>query len=232
MYDYLALAPELLAKAEMFPRLDMDGKLELALQMIPHCWKMDQDLTMLWESMEKIDGGPFYWPEPVRDDSAGTFPSVAFHFTNLGMSNCIMVHWSVQTMLWQGMVQLYRLMNELKLAFATLGRVADKVDPASAMGKLRLVMNCTGDVFDLPPLQHRADFATPARNILQSVEYCMSEQMVDQGPKTLAAPLRIAMETLRPFPQFKQEVEWAERAMARVQKRSLRLLRFYTGIDD
>ncbi|KAK5041857.1 hypothetical protein LTR13_002524 [Exophiala sideris] len=235
VYDYLALVPELLRQGDMFPHLDIDGQLELALHLIPHCWKLDRDLDMLLESQKADHPEPFYWPEPSRDDASGNdsegmlFP-VAYHFQNLGISNCIMIHWSVQAMLWHGMVQLYRLMNDLKLTFATLGRVEDRVDPDSAMGKLRLLMNCKGDVFDLPPLHHRTDFAAPARNILQSVEYCMLDKMVDQGPKTMAAPLRIAIETLKPYPQFKQEVEWGERAMARVQQRSLRLLIYYTGI--
>ncbi|KAI1626625.1 hypothetical protein EDD37DRAFT_223036 [Exophiala viscosa] len=235
VYGYLALAPGLLRQADMFPHLDIDGQLELALHMIPHCWKMDRELDMLSESQRETISGPFYWPEPLPDDTSSndydeSLSPVAFHFPNLAIANCVMVHWSVQTMLWHGMVQLYRLMNELKLTFATLGRVEDEVDPDSAMGRLRSLMNCKGDVFDLPPLQHRADFAAPARNILQSVEYCMLDKMVDQGPKIMAAPLRIAIETLRPYPQFTQEVEWGERAMARVQQRSLRLLVYYTGI--
>jgi hypothetical protein len=158
------------------------------------------------------------------------FP-VAFHFPNLSVANSVLIIWAVQTILWHGLTELHRLMSELKMAFATLGRVEEEVDPESEMGRLRQVMKCSGDVFSLPPLEHREDFAAPARSILQSVEFCMNDDLVDQGPKLLAAPLKIAIETLRPYPSFRREVGWGDEAMAKVQQRSLRLLMFYTGTE-
>ncbi len=235
VYDLLAFAPEFLSQARLFDDLDIDGKLELALIMIPKCWDIDQELSALWASMEKSQLGPLFWPElakthPDRDDSEeGMVFPVAFHFPNLSVANSALIIWAVQTILWHGLKELYRLMSELKMAFATLDRVEEEVDPNSEMGKLRQVTKCSGDVFNLPPLEHRADFAVAARSIFQAVEFCMKDDMVDQGPKMLAAPLKIATETLRQYPSFKREVAFGDDAMEKVQQRSLRLLMFYTG---
>ena len=80
---------------------------------------------------------------------------------------------------------------------------------------------------NFPPLEHRADFAALCPNIFKSVEYGLQDDMLDQGPKCVAASLRVASETLRYDLQYKQEIVWAERAQEMVQNRSLRLLRYY-----
>ncbi|KAG9777481.1 hypothetical protein KCU88_g4542, partial [Aureobasidium melanogenum] len=155
------------------------------------------------------------------------FP-VAFHFPNLTIASTVLVFWACEAMLWQGMNQLYRLMGELR-------KECDKNDFFnSALMVLEAFSGFSADTdpFDLPALEHRVDFAAPARNIFQSVEYCLKEEMRDHGPKSVAAPLRIAMETLRAYPEYRRDVEWAEEAMIKVQQRSLRLLMYYTGTEE
>ena len=122
-------------------------------------------------------------------------------------------------------------MGELKMAAATIGRVEDGIDLDSEHGRFRTALACSGNVFDIPPLEHRADFVAPARNIFQSVEFCLREDTLDQGPKMLAAPLRVSTEVLRRYPDLKREVEFGDRAMTRIQLRSLKLLQYYTGIE-
>lgn len=234
IYDYLALAPELLAHAQMLEYLDMNKQLELGRAMLSKCWEMDKDLADIWDDMEKRNPSPLFWPELAQDDASsdrsedGKLFPVAFHFQALGTAVCVVTYWAVQALLWHGMWQLYGLMSELKVKFTTIGRVvemdANTESPTQQVGR-----GIAAEVFDLPPLEHRADFAAPARNIFQSMEYCLLEEMMDQGPKIAAAPLRIAMETLRDYPQFESEVQWAEETMAKVQQRSLRLLIYYTG---
>lgn len=221
----------------MFDHLDLAGRLALALSMIPQCWEIDREVSALWDSMEKSQSSPLFWPhlallEWDQDDTdeARLFP-VAFHFPNLGVAHCLLVCWTVQTILWHGMKELYRLMGELKMAAATIGRVEDGIDLDSEHGRFRTALACSGNVFDIPPLEHRADFVAPARNIFQSVEFCLREDTLDQGPKMLAAPLRVSTEVLRRYPDLKREVEFGDRAMTRIQLRSLKLLQYYTGIE-
>jgi hypothetical protein len=239
IYDFLSQAPELLAQGQIIEQLDVCGKLEHAVAMISRCWKMEHGLEALYESMEKSHAGPLFWPELARDptlefdlddaEDGKLFP-VAFYFPNLGIAHFVLVYWAVQCMLWHGLFQLHRLMDQLKTALGTAGRV-EELDGQTEAAPLPVEATVKGGLFDLRPLEHRADFAAPARNIFQSVEYCLLEETRDSGPRVVASPLRIAMETLRSYPQFQREVRWADAVMEEVPQRSLRLLNYYTGRD-
>ncbi|OCT54613.1 C6 zinc finger domain-containing protein [Cladophialophora carrionii] len=219
IYDFLIRAPELRNRGEMLQFLDPHSKLQLATEMIWKCWKMDSELQSVYDSLEACHQGPVCWPELARekdlhgDSEDGMLFPVAFQFPNLSIANTVIIYWAVQVILWHGMWQLYRLLDELKLHFTAAAKVGDG--------------HAVSTLFDFPPLEHRADFAAPCRNIFQSVEYALQDSLLDQGPKSVACPLRIAYETLRPYPKFKQEIAWAEHAKAMVESRSLRLLTYY-----
>ncbi|OAL19704.1 hypothetical protein AYO22_09510 [Fonsecaea multimorphosa] len=232
IYDFLACAPELHRQGEMLEHMDPCGKLQLATEMIWKCWKLDAELQSVYDCMEKSHDGPLYWPELARDKSLdlgstdGMLFPVAFHFPNLSIANTVIIYWGVQAILWQGLWLLYGVLAEIQKI---------QMDPAKAGGfgqedadgHNKSSGNTVGNICHFPPLEHRADFAAPCRNILQSVEYSLQDDMFDQGPKCIAAPLRMAVETLLPYPQYKREVAWGERAIEKVQERSLRLLIYY-----
>ncbi|KIW71718.1 hypothetical protein PV04_03853 [Phialophora macrospora] len=227
IYDFLIRAPELRNQGDMLQFLDPRNKLQLATEMIWKCWEMESELQCVYDSVEASHKGPVFWPELARnkdlhgDSEDGMLFPVAFHFPNLSMANTVIIYWAVQVILWHGMWQLYRVITELRLYFRAAARVED------GRGSPESVDDAVSTRFKFPPLEHRADFAAPCRNIFQSVEYALQENMLDQGPKCVACPLRIAYETLRVYPQFKQEVAWAERAQEMVEGRSLRLLTYY-----
>jgi hypothetical protein len=188
---------------------------------------MESELQSVYDSVEMSHKGPVFWPELARnkglhgDAEDGMLFPVAFHFPNLSIANTVLIYWAVQVILWHGMWQLYGLITELQLYFTAAAKVED------GDGSAESVHNAVSTLFKFPPLEHRADFAGPCRSIFQSVEYGLQENMLDQGPKSVAGPLRIAYETLRLYPQFQQEVAWAERAQGMVEERSLRLLTYY-----
>ncbi|EXJ80167.1 hypothetical protein A1O1_08309 [Capronia coronata CBS 617.96] len=231
VYDFVIIAPELHRQGAMLKYMDPGDQLRLATEMIAKCWKMDGDLASFYDRLVKSHTGPLYWPQLAcgyildedKDDEL-IFP-VAFHFANLSVASTVLVFWACQAMLWQGMIQLYRLMDELRDTLRNSSNNDAYGKNAELMSEPQADTKC----FDLPALEHRADFAAPARNIFQSVEYCLMDEMKDHGPKTIAASLRIAMEILRPHAPYRREMLWAEEAMAKIQARSLRLLVYYTG---
>ncbi|KAL2419375.1 hypothetical protein ABEF95_009140 [Exophiala dermatitidis] len=237
VYDFITIATDMHKHGERIPFMDPISRYRTGRQMISECWRTDRALASLYHRLIKSHDGPLYWFEQAGrqtvedEDNANSnmplFP-VAFHFPNLTIASTVLVFWACEAMLWQGMNQLYRLMGELR-------RECDKNDFfKSALMVLEAFSGFSADTdpFDLPALEHRVDFAAPARNIFQSVEYCLKEEMRDHGPKSVAAPLRIAMETLRAYPEYRRDVEWAEEAMIKVQQRSLRLLMYYTGTEE
>lgn len=225
----LCLAPEYLQQAKLFVDLDPQGQVILGVHMIRRCWKLDQKLHSLYQRLGKTLAGPAYWPElargtAVEDDSGdGLLFPVAYYFPNLAVANTVLVYWSVQCILWHGLMELYGLMERLRAQLTPTGCFEAFVTNLLANSGIQ------DKEFVMPPLDSTREFSVPALNIMQSVEFCLQEEMMDHGPKAAAAPLRIAMETIRPHPEYQRELSWAEDAMTRVQSRSLRLLMYYTG---
>ncbi|KAJ9612614.1 hypothetical protein H2200_004211 [Cladophialophora chaetospira] len=225
IYDFLTRAPDLRNQGDMLQFMDPHSQLQLATEMIWNCWKMDSELEAVYDSLERSHEGPLFWSELARnktlhgDSRDGVLFPVAFHFANLQVANTVVIYWAVQIILWHGMWQLYRLTAELQVHFAeAAAKGEDSAEPTS---------DAVSTLFKFPPLQHRTDFAAPCRNVFQSVEYSLQEDMLDQGPKCCAAPTRIAYETLRYYPKYSREVAWAETAQELIQKRSMMLLRYY-----
>lgn len=227
IYDFLTRVPELHNQGDMLKFMDPHSQLQLATEVIWKCWDIDSDLQTVYDDLEKSHVGPLFWSELARNKDLqsnsgdGMLFPVAFHFANLSVANTVVIYWAVQTILWHGMWQLYRLIAELQIHFAAAGKIVD------SEGSPESECDGVGNLFKFPPLEHRADFAAPCRNIFQSVEYSLQEDMLDQGPRCCAAPVRIAYETLRFYPKYAREVAWSEKAQSMIQSRSMRLLMYY-----
>lgn len=227
IYDFLIRAPALRGKGESLQFLDNHSRLHAATELIWKLWDMDAELQAVYDNLEKSHDGPLYWAELAKnkglhgDPEEGLLFPVAFHFPGLAIANTLVIFWGVQAILWHGMSQLYGLITELQIHFADAAKVNDEdgIEEPKA--------EAVSTLFRYPALEHRADFAAPCRNIFQSIEYGLQEDMLDQGPKCVAGPLRIGYETLLEYPQYKKEIEWAARAQEMVQNRSLRLLKYY-----
>lgn len=227
IYDFLIRAPALRNKGESLQFLDNYNRLRVATELIWKLWDMDVELQTVYDSLEKSHEGPLYWAELAKnralhgDPEEGFLFPVAFHFPSLTIANTLLMFWGVQAIIWHGMSQLSGLLRELQIHFADAAKVDDED------GDEEPKTDTISTLFRYPALEHRADFAAPCRNIFQSIEYGLADDMLDQGPKCVAGPLRIGYETLLEYPQYQKEVEWATRAQEMVQSRSLRLLRYY-----
>lgn len=80
------------------------------------------------------------------------------------------------------------------------------------------------DIAQLPPLEHRKDVANMAKNICQSVEYCLGDEHRGLGARAVVFPLKVAIETLHDA-HCERELLWAEAAMARVDERGVRIMK-------
>ena len=79
------------------------------------------------------------------------------------------------------------------------------------------------DITQLPPLEHRKDVASMARNICQAVEYCLDQEHRGVGARAITFPLKVAIETLHDA-HCERELLWAEIAMARVDQTGIRII--------
>jgi hypothetical protein len=132
------------------------------------------------------------------------------------MANTLMFYWASELMLWNGLFQLYGVVSSIQLDKRTTS-VEDDEDEVSTKY----------DMSQLPPLRHRTDLGAVARNICQSVEYCMQDEMRSAGPASVIAPLHILIDTLKHHKQYQRELMWAKAAVDRVEKRGMRFLRYW-----
>jgi hypothetical protein len=236
MYDFLMRAPELNRKGSTLRYLTRPQQLHVATWMIGKCWDMDAELEDVYKCLQRENPGDLYWYQLAKDkllhgesEDGMLFP-VAFHFPNLSVANTLFIYWGVQAILWNGMSRLYKVIAELRLYFQNVDKVLDgeHTIPQEVYNAKKLI-----EGLEFPPLEHRADFATPCRSIFQSMEYALSDEMLDQGPKCIVAPVRIAYETLLPYyPSYADELGWAGHALELLQKRSMKLLKYYEPRRD
>ena len=123
------------------------------------------------------------------------FP-VAYQFENMEMARTCTVYWASLAILWSGMKYVYSLL-------APAASYLPLLAPGSS----------------LPPLEHRTDTASLAKNICQSVEYIES-QSPSNGAITIVFPLKVAIETMADSVAAgegcEKELEWAKALMMRL----------------
>lgn len=214
LLDHLARAPGIFNQVHELQERAPHEVLPTALFIIKQCWEVDRNMRTFYENLERSIPGPLYWPEfSTTRGTAGEralFP-ISFHFPDLNIANMLMIYWATATMLWSGMSQLYRLVRALSSTETTPN---GEIDGSSQ-----------SDTSQLPPLEHRLDYHAPARNVCQSVEYCVQDQMLGFGMSSVVAPLTILAETLRHDSKFGLEILWISHVLKKVDEQGVRILR-------
>ena len=178
------------------------------LALLSECWKLDTKLNAFYKRLARSTTRPVYWArlsngfnqsikaEGVNgDDGAVVFP-VAYQFENMEMARTCTVYWASLAILWSGMKYVYSLLKPVASYLPLLA-------PGSS----------------LPPLEHRTDTASLAKNICQSVEY-IQFQSPASGPMLVVFPLKVAIETMADSVAAgegcEKELEWAKALIQRV----------------
>lgn len=244
--DYIAQAPGIFGTTDKFDQMEPVDILSTALSIIDRCWKMDAELQDFYLHLDNSIPGPMYWPELstltnpadlINEEKGKVFP-VAFHFFNLRMATILMLYWANLCMMYHGMTLLYY--HVMAVVPVDRKQVSARDDLHPLLRKA--IPHCAEDcacktnsntdspptstpcitlfpISSLPPLADRNDFLAPARNVFQSVEYCLQPKMLDMGPSSCATPVAIAVETLRPYEFAGREVEWGRNVMRGLEGR-------------
>jgi hypothetical protein len=242
------VAPGIFERGDALAGLPGPIAMREAADMLDHCWKLDALLQEFYAELEASHPGPLYWPQfsnrdnPADDPELGKVFPVAFHFSNLKMAQTLIMYWAVLLMLYQGLNDLHGLVYMLKQQLGSPitpvdsnnvsleevetsttsdgSRTGDTGQQASQSGT-----PTTGlDWNNLPPLEHRVDILSIARNICQSVEYCMQDHMLGSGPAVVVAPLNIVLATLKSRPDFQREIYWAAAVVDEIRRKGMRIL--------
>jgi ABC-type antimicrobial peptide transport system ATPase subunit len=114
------------------------------------------------------------------------------------------------------MAQIYTLLDGLLAANPLLLKATNSSGRQSAHF----------DITQLPPLGHRKDVATMAKNICQSVEYCLEPEHRGLGAKVITFPLKVAIETLHEA-HCERELQWAKAIMEKLDRMGVRIMRHF-----
>lgn len=232
IWDNIALAPGIFSITNKFNKMSPVEIISNALNIIDLSWEMDEELLSLYNSLECSIPGPLYWPKlsttpnPADNEVDGKVFPVAFEFINLKTAMTCMLYWSTITMLYSGFVSLYGVLQQIPFTreFALESKHAHPL-LLEAMPECGDTCICNGhgclttiDVRKLRPLGIRADVATPARNVMQSVEYCTKPEMLDYGASSVINPLAIVVDTIAHYDHCRKEVEWGNHVLRRSEE--------------
>ena len=231
LWDHLALAPGIFATTDRTNSMTPVGVLTAVLNIIDICWKMDADLQDFYFALEASIPGPLYWPRlstmsnAADDEVNGRVFPVAFDFFNLRMAMTLMLYWGTLMMMYNGLVLLYGVLQTMPV---TRQAVLETKNAHPLL--LKAIPECEADcicngsgclaLFDMmkiPPLGKRADIRTPARNVCQSVEFCMQPSMLDLGPSSVVTPLSIVVDTIQRDPACMREVMWGKNVLMEME---------------
>ncbi|KPI41419.1 uncharacterized protein AB675_9127 [Cyphellophora attinorum] len=225
IWDFIALTPDVLAQTDVMQRAKPVRSLCIALSVLEYCWKTEAELEMWLEGLKEAHGGVLFWPvlvdEEHRDkEYADLFP-VKFEFLNLSVAITLMSYWSLLVVVYNGMFLLYQVLQTLPVDRKAVKSLGNRAPPALLKGiAVDCPPNCPCggepgveclvrfDISTLPPLEHRADFMTPVRNICQSVQYCSRPEMKSLGWSCVITPLGIAVDVIKNFPWWQREMKW------------------------
>jgi hypothetical protein len=183
-----------------------------------------------------------HWPElstevnPADDAERGKLFPVAFHFPNLIIAHTCMIYWAALILLWAILMHVYEVLSTLQVHIDDLADAEGSSCPVcSNADSSHYTSNCEDggkvaqrakfDVTDLPPIEPRIDVLAAIRNICQSVEYCMQEEMRGMGPAVTVIPLMAVIDVLPIFPHHVRELAWAQAAFNKVNEKGFRLMR-------
>jgi hypothetical protein len=242
LLDKTAELANLFAQAFAIEGLESPSLLLAARKVVDRCWKIDSELRRVYQEFESGSPGPLHWPElstevsPADDAELGKLFPVAFHFPNLIIALTCMIYWAALILLWAVLMHVYEVLSTLRVHIDDLGDAEGSSCPVCSNADsshhtsncedgVKVAQRAKFDVTDLPPIEPRIDVLAAIRNICQSVEYCMQEEMRCMGPVVTVIPLMAVMDVLPIFPHHVRELAWAKAAFKKVNEKGFRLMR-------
>jgi hypothetical protein len=229
LLDVAAIVPDIIADGYRMLRGPVEGTatfdptviLVTILGLIDRCWKVDLQLQNFYRTLEEESEGPVYWPElsteieGIDSEELGNVFPVAFKFSDMRTAHVCMFFWATSAILWSGMAYTYKLV----LGFQAASSIRAETLPDKTTAQFNIAQP--------PALGHRTDVATLARNICQSIEFCLGDEFRGFGARAAVFPVKVAIETLHDAPNCEQELRWAQAAMARISQSGVRIMKHY-----
>ena len=201
--DLLALGTTLQQRGACLQYIASDEmRLREVHALIQDCWEIDGKLDDIAQLLRPGIQTRTYEPEvnetaEMADEEV--IPITEPSFADLATAKTVLLLWSLQAMLWSGMVSLY---NDLAIAgsFETLS------------GEISI---------GWPPLSHRINWIEKVHDVVASLSFCLQPENGLLGPWAIVAPLGIVNGLVHGKSQFEAESRAILDALKCVNNRGL-----------
>jgi hypothetical protein len=198
--DVLADIAKIVGQASEMASLGTLESLLVIPAIVDHCWMLDAKLRRLYKDLESRNLGPLYWSKfsiqsnPVDDPALGKVFPIAFHFPSPRVAQTCMLYWTASILLWSILSYTYQVLGVMQY-----------------------------DMSRLPILEDQLDVVALARNILQSLEYCLQDEMRGLGQAIALIPLHVVIKILTDYPSCSRELSWSKAVARNVGKKGIRI---------
>jgi hypothetical protein len=243
LLDMTAALANLFVQGIEVKSLESTSLLLTALKIVDRCWKIEAELRQVYKDFECASPGPLHWPELSTEENStddaelGKLFPVAFHFPNLMIAFTYMIYRASLILLWAVLSNIYEVLGNMRVHNGVLGSPAggsclicsaadSSHDICSCNERMKAAHIAQFNVKELPPIEPRIDVLAATRDICQSLEFCMQQEMRGLGPAITVIPLMAVIDVLPIFPQCSRELAWAKAAFEKVNEKGFRLMRY------
>lgn len=234
--DSMALLPDVIADgynilgavvnpAETTP-LDPISLVAKILGIVNRTWQLDAEFKAFYTEFERENLGQLYWPElsqgtitTADEEKLGKVFPVAYQFVNMTNAYICMLYWTSNAILWSGMSYIYKVIAGVLAMQAALQSPEEGTTNRSESSTTPRF-----SVDMLPPLEHRADISTMAKNIAQSVEFALLNDNLNPWTTRAVFPLKVSIESFHDSLGCEREEKWALAAMGKILGSGVRIL--------
>ncbi|EAW13682.1 Zn(II)2Cys6 transcription factor [Aspergillus clavatus NRRL 1] len=167
--DCLAGVPFILQRLDRLDSLDQMENVAMTRQLIEEAYAIDRALQDVYSNFQLEVPGLSYWPVLSQsftgnETNGAVFP-VVYHFPNLKTASFLMLYWASRALLWSCISNLNDIIRKQTTQF-------------------------TIDADQLSLDGHKT-YTTMARNVCQSLEYCLQEELSLLGMFVASTPIAI-----------------------------------------
>ncbi|KAI5463863.1 hypothetical protein BGZ63DRAFT_403128 [Mariannaea sp. PMI_226] len=182
---------------------------------VANALEVETRFTTVYNDLQSSVSGPLYWPElstiqsPVDDEvNLGKVFPISFQFPTFFIAKSCTTYWSSSMAVHFLLSKTYR---KLALIESFLG-------PRSVNDTAAPTLSSSAHLSS----EHNDKFRAMAKNICQSVEYLLAEDMGDVGPLNLLPQLRGCRNTLQESAgsaSLSREIRWIDGFLEQIQNR-------------
>lgn len=187
-------------------------------KIIAKCLGVETAMRELYANFDKSASGLLYWPELSKlesrldDTQSGRVFPISFHFPAFFVAQVVITYWAGLMAVHHLLMSVYSKLAEIEWSTASL---------ASFTNSHPLSISAYNSPSSRRSSEHTNEWITMVKNICQSVEYFLQEQMGISGPLAIIAHLLGCRRNLKDLPGncWSREISWLTDLIERIQQK-------------